>query len=499
MNNKYILEANNITKKFPGVLALDNVSINLASGEIHAIVGENGAGKSTLVKIISGVLKEDEGSIFINNEKAKIFNVAGARKYGIAYVPQEVELNDHLSIADNIYLGKYPSRFGFINFKELRKRADETKNLFGSISNLLEVETLAGNLNIAKKQLVEILKMFVFDAKIFCMDEPTSSLSITEKNDLLELLLKVKERGISVIYVSHFLEDVFKIADRITVLRDGKYVNTVNKKETNSNDIIKMMVGRELSFLKRIDRSNKITNEEVMKVKNFNNKGKFENINFSLKKGEILGWFGLVGSGRSEVAKSIFSIDSHDKGEIFVYGIKKQINAPRKAISEKIGMVPEERHSQGLVLSMDVKSNINLSVYNLISKMGFVKLKTEKENAKKYVDSLNIRTSSIDDLVDKLSGGNQQKVSISKWLNAKAEILILDEPTKGVDVGSKNEIYKLIREIADSGNSIIFISSELPEIINLSDRVFVFKEGKIVKEFLDIRDITEHDILQYAI
>lgn len=499
MNSKYILEAKNITKRFPGVLALDNVSFNLKSGEIHAIVGENGAGKSTLVKIISGVLKEDSGSIFINNEKIKIPNVASARKYGIAYVPQEVELNDHLSIADNLFLGKYPSRLGFINFKELKKRVVEVKNLFGSISDQLEIETLAGYLDIAKKQLVEVLKMFIFDAKIFCMDEPTSSLSVAEKNNLLELLLKIKDRGLSIIYVSHFLDEVFHIADRITVFKDGKYVDTVNKKETTVNDVIKMMVGRELSFLKRIDRSGRITSKEVIKVEDFDSKGKFENISFSLKKGEILGWFGLVGSGRSEVVKSIFGIDPYDSGEIFVYGIKKRINAPRKAISEKIGMVPEERHNQGLVLSMDVKSNINLSVYNLISKIGFVKLKTEKDNAQRYVDNLNIRTASIDVLINKLSGGNQQKVSISKWLNARSEILILDEPTKGVDVGSKNEIYKLIRELADLGTSIIFISSELPEIINLSDRILVFKEGRIVMEFSDIGNVTEHDILKYAI
>lgn len=323
MENKYILEVKDVSKKFPGVLALDKVSFNLRSGEIHAIVGENGAGKSTLIKIISGVLKEYDGSIYFNNEKIKIVNVAGARKYGIAYVPQEVELNDHLNVVDNLFLGKYPSRLGFINFQELKKKADDIKNLFGNISTNLGNEIIAGNLDIAKKQLVEILKMFVFDAKIFCMDEPTSSLSVTEKNNLFELLLKIKEKGISIIYVSHFLDEVFKIADRITVLKDGKYINTLNKKETSIDDVIKLMVGRELSFLRRIDRSNKISDEEVINIKNFSNKGKFKDINFNLKKGEILGWFGLVGSGRSEVAKSIFGIDPYDNGNIFIYGIKK--------------------------------------------------------------------------------------------------------------------------------------------------------------------------------
>jgi ABC-type sugar transport system ATPase subunit len=499
MINEYILEVKDIVKGFTGVLALDKVNFQLRKGEIHGLVGENGAGKSTLIKIISGILKEDNGLIFLNNENIKIKNVASARDYGIAYVPQEIELNDHLSVADNIFIGRYPSRFGIINFKELNKKADDVKALLGDASMKLDNDLLVSSLDIANKQLIEILKIFVFDAKVLCLDEPTSSLTGKETDTLLNLLVDLKNKGISIIYVSHFLDEVFRIADRITIFKDGQNVDTLNKEDTTVEEVAKLMVGRNLSFLNRIDRSQNISENNVLEVNNLSRKDKVKKVGFKLRKGEILGWFGLVGSGRTETARILFGIDNYDTAEIKVFEEKSIIKNTSNAIDKKIGMVPEDRHNQGLILSMDVKSNINMSKYGLISKFGFIRLSLERINAKKFVNNLNIKAPSINTIVETLSGGNQQKVSIAKWLNRNSEILILDEPTKGIDIGSKNEIYKLIRELADKGKGIIFISSELPEILNLSDRILVFKNGEIVKEFLNPAGLEEYDILKYAI
>ncbi|MHB8279270.1 MAG: sugar ABC transporter ATP-binding protein [Candidatus Humimicrobiaceae bacterium] len=500
MSDDYILEVRNISKSFPGVKALDNVSFELKKGEIHALVGENGAGKSTLIKILCGVYREDSGTILLDGKSIKINDVNSARKCGIAFVPQEIELMEFLNVSENIYVGKYPSRFGFIDWKEVREKTNEVKKLFGGVIAELNNETLAGDLSIADKQLLEILKvLLVLDMKIVCLDEPTSSLTEVESDRLFKLLIELRKKGVSIIYVSHRLEEIFQIADRVTVFKDGKYVMTSNIKDTTKDRIINSMVGRDLSFLKKIDRSKNISSKDALKVRNLNLIGKFGDISFNLKKGEILGWFGLIGSGRSEVVKAIFGIDKFDSGEIEVFGKRVDINSPKRAINNKIGLAPEDRYTQGLILSMDVISNVNMSIYNLISKFGFINKAKEKDNTEKFVKDLTIKTPSINTIVDSLSGGNKQKVSIAKWLNANSEILIFDEPTKGIDVGSKNDIYKLIRNLADSGNSIIFISSELPEILNLSDRILVFKDGKITNELINSEEVKEYDILKYAI
>ncbi len=497
-NEKYILEAKNISKQFPGVLALDNVSFQLKPGEIHALVGENGAGKSTLIKIFCGVYSKDSGEIYVNGESIRIPDVPNARRHGITFVPQEIELMNGLNVAENIYVGKYPSRFGFIKWRELNKKTNDIKRMFGGAIAGLDNATLAEELTIANKQLLEILKVLALDIKILCLDEPTSSLTKDEAERLFKLLRQLKNNGISIIYVSHRMEEIFQIADRVTVFKDGKYIKTLDIKNTTIPDVISSMVGRELSSLVKLDRSENISNEEVLEVKNLSIKEKFNDISFNLKKGEILGWFGLVGSGRSEVVQALFGVDKAS-GIIKIFGKEVEINSPKKAIQEKLGLAPEDRHGQGLVLTLDVNNNINLSIFDRISKFGFINSNKAKQNSLKIVRDLNIKTPTIYTIVDSLSGGNKQKVSIGKWINANAEILIFDEPTKGIDVGSKNEIYKLIRVLADSGKSIIFISSELPEIINLSDRIIVFREGKIIKELKNDVSTTEHNVFKYAI
>lgn len=497
-NEKYILEAKNISKKFPGVLALDDVNFQLKSGEIHALVGENGAGKSTLIKIFCGVYAKDSGEIYMNGEKIRIPDVPSARRHGVTFVPQETELMNGLNVSENIYVGKYPSRFGFIKWRELNKKTNDIKRMFGGAIAGLDNATLAEELTIANKQLLEILKVLALDIKILCLDEPTSSLTKDETERLFKLLKQLKNNGISIIYVSHRMEEIFQIADRVTVFKDGKYIKTLDVKNTSIPDVINSMVGRELNSLVKLNRSENISNEEVIEVKNFSIKEKFNDISFNLKKGEILGWFGLIGSGRSEVVQALFGVDKAS-GIIKIFGKEVEINSPKKAIQEKLGLAPEDRHGQGLVLTLDVNNNINLSIFDRISKAGFINGNKAKQNSLKIINYLNIKTPTIYTIVDSLSGGNKQKVSIGKWINADAEILIFDEPTKGIDVGSKNEIYKLIRVLADSGKSIIFISSELPEVINLSDRIIVFREGKIIKELKNDASTTEHDVFKYAI
>jgi ABC-type sugar transport system ATPase subunit len=499
MKEEYFLEVKEVSKSFPGVKALDNVSFQLDKGEIHALVGENGAGKSTLIKILCGVYKEDAGSIFLDGKQIRINGVPSARLYGIGFVPQEIELMEYLSIEENIFVGKYPNRFGFVDWKELKRKTDEVKNLFKGVISEIKNDTLVQELSIANKQLIEILKALALDMKVLCLDEPTSSLTKEETDILFQLLNELKKKGISIIYVSHRMEEIFQIADRVTVFKDGKFVNTSKIKDITIENVVNSMVGRDLSFLKKLDRTEKISEENALEVKDLNLKNKFKSINFRLRKGEILGWFGLIGSGRSEVAKAIFGIDKYDSGDIKIFGKSANLGSSKKAIRNGIGLAPEDRHAQGLVLSMDINNNINLPIYNVISKFGFVSLKAEKDNSLKYIKELSIKTPSIRTAVDSLSGGNKQKVSIAKWLNASSEILIFDEPTKGIDVGSKNEIYKLMRELADLGKSIIFISSELPEILNLSDRILVFKEGKIMKEINNSFDVQEYDIFKYAI
>lgn len=497
-NEKYTLEAKNIKKQFPGVVALDNVDFKLKHGEIHALVGENGAGKSTLIKILCGVYTKDSGEIYMDGKNIKISDVTTARRFGITFVPQEIELMNGLNVSENIYMGKYPSRFGFIKWGELNKKTDDLKNMFGGAIKGLVNSTLAEDLTIANKQILEILKVLAIDTKILCLDEPTSSLTKDETDRLFKLLKQLKESGISIIYVSHRMEEIFQIADTVTVFKDGKFIKTSDIKSTSITDVINSMVGRDLNLLVKLDRTKNISDESVLEVSNLSIKDKFNNINFNLKKGEILGWFGLIGSGRSEVVQALFGIDKAS-GTVKIFGKELEINSPKKAILNKLGLAPEDRHSQGLVLTLDVNNNINLPIFDRISRLGFVNNQKAKQNSLKFIKDLNIKTPSINTIVDSLSGGNKQKVSIGKWLNANSEILIFDEPTKGIDVGSKNEIYKLIRILADAGKSIIFISSELPEIINLSDRIVVFKDGKITKELKNEASLNEHDVFKYAI
>ncbi|MCL5770913.1 MAG: sugar ABC transporter ATP-binding protein [Actinobacteria bacterium] len=496
---EYILEAKNIVEEFPGVIALDKVNFNLKKGEIHALVGENGAGKSTLIKIICGIYPNYAGEIYVNGVEKRIKSVSYARNLGIAYVPQEIDLMNHLNIEENIFIGKYPGRLGFINWKELKNNTNKVKEQYGGIALSLENNNLVGDLSIAEKQLIEILRVLALDMQIICLDEPTSSLTSEETDNLFELLSKLKRNGIGTIYVSHKLNEIFKISDRITVFKDGKFVKTLAINETHPDEITKLMVGRDLSSLRWEKRSNKIKEEFALEVRGLKINEKIKEINFNLKKGEIHGLFGLVGSGRTEFARVLFGIDKAKDGKIIIFGKEVKIKSSNAAITYGLGLIPEDRHNQGLVLAMDIKNNINFVIYKMISRFGFIGRVLESKKAEKFLKILNIKAPSIRTIVNNLSGGNQQKIVIAKWLNADSKILIFDEPTKGIDVGSKDEIYKLIRSLADEGKSIIFISSELPEIMNLSDRISIFKDGTIIASLENSKNITEYDILKHAI
>ena len=478
--DEYLLEMNNISKEFPGVKALENVSFSLKKGEVHALVGENGAGKSTLMKILSGFHPKDSGEIYINGKIVEILNPINAIELGISTIYQEIIAVHHITVAENILLGNRPkNKFGLINWREMEHKV---KSILDELSIELPTSKLVSNLSIAQQQLVEIAKALSMEAKIVIMDEPTSPLTEEETKTLFNIIKRIKSKGVSVIYISHRIEEIFKIADRVTVLRDGKKICEKIVRETNSDEIIKYMIGRELNEM--YGKESSMAKEKiVLRVENFSKKREFKDINFKLYEGEILGFAGLAGAGRSELMKSLYGINIKDSGEIYLNGNKVNINSPLDAIRLGIGMVPEEKKTEGLMLDLAVDQNITASSLKEISKYGFLSRGLEVSLANKFVKKLSINCPSLSQKVMYLSGGNQQKVIISRWLALNSKILILDEPTKGIDVGSKAEIHKLIANIAKQGTSVILISSEITEILKMSNRIIVMREGRIVKVF----------------
>ncbi|MCI8852523.1 MAG: sugar ABC transporter ATP-binding protein [Lachnospiraceae bacterium] len=492
-----ILKIEHVTKRFPGVVALKDVSFEVYRGEVHALVGENGAGKSTLIKILSGVNSLEEGALYLSGRQVKFAKPVEAIEKGISVVHQEIKLVNTLSVAENIFIGRPPmNRFGMLNRRQMNREARALLDRIGA--DIIDEKTIVSRLSIAEQQMVEICKALSYESEIIIMDEPSATLTNKELTLLFQTLEKLKAMGITVIYISHRLEEIFAIADRFTVLRDGQHIHTGNVAEVDRQRLISMMVGRELE--NEYPKELMPRGEPILQVSHLNRPGVLKDISFTLYKGEVLGFAGLVGSGRTELARTIFGADYHSgiTGEIRVKGMKAEIHKVRHATNQGIALIPEDRKTQGLVLDMGVKENVSMAHITRIMKHGFLNKAEEVKLAREYIEALRIATPDENRQVRNLSGGNQQKVVIAKWLAADSEILILDEPTRGVDVGAKAEIYKLLNTFVKAGKAVIMISSEMPEIIGMCDRVLVFRDGEIMGEF-SRDEVTQEKILDVAI
>ncbi|MFO7631854.1 MAG: sugar ABC transporter ATP-binding protein [Caldilinea sp.] len=491
-----LLKMEGIEKSFPGVHALENAHFELRAGEVHALVGENGAGKSTLMKILSGIYAKDAGSIIYQGNEVDIPNPRAAQHLGISMIHQELNLMNHLSLAQNVFVGREPR--GLLRFMlDEGKINAQTQELFDSMHLRLDPRTLAADLTVAKQQMVEIAKALSFNSQVLIMDEPTAALTESEIEELFRIIHQLRDKGVGIVYISHRLEELKQIADRITVMRDGHTVDTVDAATVTIDRIISMMVGR--TIYESSPEVPEQPNQEIMlEVRGLNRGAAIKDVNFTLKRGEILGFAGLMGAGRTEVARAIFGADAIDSGEIYVKGAKANIRSPRDAVRYGIGYLSEDRKRYGLALGMDVQANIALASFEqFVGPLGVVDDSKTRKTADRYVDALAIKTPNIQQLVRNLSGGNQQKVVIGKWLAADTDILIFDEPTRGIDVGAKSEIYRLLNELAHSGKSIIMISSELPEILRMSHRIVVMCEGRITGE-LSAAEATQEGIMRLA-
>ncbi|HEY1062291.1 MAG TPA: sugar ABC transporter ATP-binding protein [Daejeonella sp.] len=491
--DEQILKVNGLSKSFFGVKALDNIHFDLKRGEVHALMGENGAGKSTFMKILIGLLKADAGSISFNSEQIENMDVHSIMQKGISMIHQEILMVPDLSVAQNIFLGREIKRAYLLDELAINQQAE---NLLLSMGLNINVRTKAKNLSIAELQLIEIAKAVSNNARVIIMDEPSSALSEKEVEILFNTIKDLKSKGVAIIYISHKMEEIYQIADRITVLRDGKYITTKHTAELDKSSLISLMVGRELEEL--FSASSTAQQEVILKVKNLNTKGKFSDINFEVYAGEVLGIAGLMGAGRTEIARAIFGLDSFESGEIMLKGKKLKIRSPKDAIREGIGYVSEDRKALGFIPELSVKQNISLSSILNYSKAWFINEKKEEKASSKIAQQLNIKASGLNQKVMNLSGGNQQKVVIARVLMAYPSLIILDEPTRGIDIGAKQEIYKLIRQLTETGLAVIMISSELPEILGMSNRVLVLSKGK-QKTILTQKEASQEKIMQYAL
>ncbi|HBG15561.1 MAG TPA: D-xylose ABC transporter ATP-binding protein [Firmicutes bacterium] len=489
----YIVELKNISKSFPGVKALDQVSFTLKAGEVLGLLGENGAGKSTLMKILSGVYTKDVGSMKIFGKKVDHLTPITAQKSGIAIINQELNLCDHLTVAQNIFLGRELITKGVLSDKKMNEEAYKILKRF-QID--IDPETMVGNLPVSKKQLVEIAKALSTQAKILIMDEPTSALTSKEIDNLFTIIKRLKEQGCGIVYISHRLEELQYIVDRVMILRDGKYITSMDFQETTLSEIISYMVGREIT--EKFPRVEEKIGEKIFEVRNLNAGRMVRNVCFSLYKGEILGIAGLMGAGRTETTRAIFGADPKESGQIFIDGEEVQIRRPMDAIKVGLVLVPEDRAKNGLCTKLSVKENIALPNLDIIaSKLGLVNRKKEEKVTETAVKNFDIKLANAEVPADSLSGGNQQKVIVSKWLARNSKVVMFDEPTRGIDVASKVEIYNIMNDLKRKGIGVLFVSSELPEILGISDRILVMADGKITKE-LDVKDATQDLILEYA-
>ena len=476
MDAKVVLSLKNITKRYPGVLALNNVSLDFIEGEVHALLGENGAGKSTLIKAVAGAINIDDGIIHVGGQDHKQMTPHFSRSMGIEVIYQEFNLVPTMSTAENIFIGDKVGDGFLVDYKAMDRKAREIFELFKAD---IDPKALVRELSPAKKQIVEIAKAVSKNVKILIMDEPSAPLSVSEVEHMFEVVNQLKQSGVTVIYISHRLEEVFRISDRVSVLRDGEYVATKLTRDTNRKELINLMVGRELkeTYPPRANPPGEI----ALEVKNLTGNGD-NDISFSVRKGEILGISGLVGAGRTELAMLLFGAASIERGEIWVNGELVRMRSPRDAIQQRIGLLTEDRKGKGLFLEMGVGWNISFPIVRRLSKYGVVDTKTEKEITEQYRQRIDIKTPNMEQRVINLSGGNQQKVVLAKALAAESEILIFDEPTRGIDVGAKQEIYHLMCELADNGNAILMISSDMQELLGMSDRIVVLSEGRLAGE-----------------
>ena len=473
------LQMKGITKSFPGVLALDNVDFEVTCGDVVALVGENGAGKSTLMKILSGAIPKDGGDIFINGQCEEIKNPLASIRLGISTIYQELNVLANLDIAENIFIGKELHKKGFIDKKSMHIEAEK---LIEKVGLHFDTHTIVSSLSTAQKQMIEVARALSFDAKIIIMDEPTSSLTETETNKLMQIIRELKKQNIAVIFITHRMKEIFEIADRVAVMRDGKMVCSLDVIGTNQDEVIRHMVGREIENI--FVKDNVELGEVVLEVENLNTKDFLKDISFNVRKGEILGFAGLVGAGRSEVMRAVFGVDKKETGTIRIDHRVVRIDNTVDALKHGIGFLPEDRKEQALVLGMNVKENTTLACLSKLARLHMIDKKKEEQVCEEYTKKLRVKTPSIEQLVMNLSGGNQQKVVIGKWMATNPRILILDEPTRGIDVGSKKEIHQLMSLLAKSGVAIIMISSELPEIMGMSDRIIVMHEGRIKGELM---------------
>lgn len=486
------MEMKGIHKRFPGVLALNNVNLTVKAGEVHALLGENGAGKSTLIKVLGGIYIAEEGEIFIEGKKVTIDGVRAAQANGIAIIHQELVLVPYMTVAENIFLGREPMTGGFVDHK---KMTEDAQSLLDANRMNIRADALVNTLSIAQQQMVEIVKAISFNSKILVMDEPTSSISDKEVEFLFQTMGRLTSQGVGIIYISHKMSELEQICDRVTVMRDGEYVGTKVVSETNKDELIAMMVGRELTNY--YTRDFQTPGEVVLKCQHISDGRMAKDASFEIRKGEIVGFAGLVGAGRSEVMKCIFGLTKNYRGEIEIEGQKVTIRNPIEAMKQGIALVPENRKAEGLYQVQSVRYNSTIEVLGDFIKGIFVNAEKEEEITQKYIDMLSTKTPSQEQMIGNLSGGNQQKVIIGRWLATNPKILILDEPTRGVDVGAKSEIYAIMNELVKQGMSIIMISSELPEIINMSDRVYVMNDG-VITGCLDRKEVSQEAIMQLA-
>ena len=485
-----------IYKSFPGVQALSDCKFELCSGEVHALVGENGAGKSTMMKILGGIYDKDSGHIYLDGKEVNITSPHMAQELGISIIHQELNLMPHLTVAQNIFIGREPrSKFPFALDDKLANQ--QTERILNMLNLQLSPTMKVADLTVAKQQMVEIAKALSFNAKILVMDEPTAALTETEIEELFHIIKQLREKGVGVVHISHRLEELKQISDRVTVMRAGKYIDTLQTNEATIDKIISLMVGRVI-FETAPELPEVPSKEVVLEVRNLNRGKVLRDINFSLMKGEILGFAGLMGAGRTEVARAIFGADEYDSGEIYIKGKRVHIKSPGDAVTCGVGYLSEDRKRYGLALGMDVKENIVLSAMKkFLNRFGWMDFKKASARGQEMIKALNIKTPSLEQKVKFLSGGNQQKVVIGKWLTANTDILIFDEPTRGIDVGAKSEIYKLLNDLARQGKAIIMISSELPEILRMSHRVVVMCEGRVTG-ILNAGEASQENIMKYA-
>ncbi|MDO8541795.1 MAG: sugar ABC transporter ATP-binding protein [Opitutaceae bacterium] len=491
---KPVLSLRGIRKVFPGVVALDGVDLDLHAGEVHVLLGENGAGKSTLMKVISGAITLDAGEIRIDGQPVRIASPRHAQSLGIGIIYQELNLVPHLTAGENIFLGREPGLgAGVIDQRALVRAAQQQLDDLGVA---IDARTTVERLSVAQQQMVEVAKALSLEARVLIMDEPTSALTQQEIAELFATIGRLKARGVAVVYISHRMEELFAVGDRVTVLRDGRHVGTRMIRETTMDELVRLMVGRALS--EKFPKQRVPAGAEVLRVERLERHGLLHDISFSLRRSEVVGLAGLMGSGRTELARALFGADRIDGGRIFVHGRERRIDSPRSAIDLGLGFLTEDRKSQGLVLVQSVQENLTLPSVGRFSRLGFMRRRDEAQAAAKRIAELRIKTPGPHQRVMHLSGGNQQKVVLGKWLTTEAEIFIFDEPTRGIDVGAKVEIYQLMNQLVARGAAVLMISSELPEILGMSDRILVMRAGRIAGEF-NAADATPEKILAAAL